>query len=64
MVNSKVLLAPVGLMVYEYARCENKLTCFMCFSCIIPTADEYNHLAMGMLHPHGNATCILYVTLC
>jgi len=32
-------------------------------SCAISTADESNHSAMGMLHLHGNATCILYVTL-
>jgi len=32
-------------------------------SSAIPTADESNHSAMGTLHPHGNATCILYVTL-
>jgi len=33
-------------------------------SCAIPTADESNHSAKGMLHLHGNATCTLYVTLC
>ena len=32
-------------------------------SCVIPTADECNHSAMGTLHPHHSATCILYVTL-
>jgi len=32
-------------------------------SCVIPTADESNHSATGTLHPHGNATCVLYVTL-
>ena len=32
-------------------------------SCAIPTAKEFSHSAMGMLHPHRNATCVLYVTL-
>jgi len=32
-------------------------------SCAIPTADESNHSATGMLHQHGNAMCVLYVTL-
>jgi len=31
--------------------------------CAILTADKCNHLATGMLHPHGNATRVLYVTL-
>jgi len=30
-------------------------------SCAIPTADKSNHSATSMLHPHGNATCIVYV---
>jgi len=31
-------------------------------SCTIPTADKSNHSGTGTLHPHSNATCILYVT--
>ena len=29
----------------------------------LPTADESNHSATGMLHLHGNATCVPYITL-
>jgi len=30
----------------------------------MPTADVFNHSAVGMLHLHHSATCFLYVTLC
>jgi len=30
----------------------------------VSTADEFSHSDMGMLRTHGNAVCILYVTLC
>ena len=29
----------------------------------MPTADESNHSAPGMLHPQRSVTCFLYVTL-
>ena len=32
-------------------------------NCAVPTADEFNHSAMGMLHPHCSGTCVLYVWL-
>jgi len=32
-------------------------------SCAMPTTEESNHSAVGMLHPHHRAPCILYVTL-
>jgi len=35
-----------------------------CTSYTLPTANETNHSAAGMLHPHLSATFFLYVTLC
>jgi len=32
-------------------------------SCAMPTADEDNHSAAGMLHPHCSAAFSRYVTL-
>jgi len=33
-------------------------------SCTMATADESNHSATSMLHPHRSVTCVLYIELC
>jgi len=42
-------------------RMESSAACVT--SCAMTTADESNHSAAGMLHPHCSATFVLYVTL-
>ena len=58
--------AQQAMIVYNYLCSnvqENRYAERQILSHAVPTADESNHSAAGMLHPHCSATCVLYDTL-